>query len=132
MVETAADPLSVAFAALADPTRRAILEHLAAGEACVGDLARPFEITPPAISRHLKVLERAGLVTRRAERQQRIICLNPQALKRASEWVDSYRAFWEAQLDSLDTFLQQQTKETADGRDGGPTRRKRALGRGPD
>ena len=111
-----ADPLSAAFAALADPTRRAILERLAEGEAPVGVLAAPFEISPPAVSRHLKVLEDAGFVTRRVDRQQRIIRLNPQALKRASDWVNRYRIFWDDQLDALGAFLNQQTKEDSDER----------------
>lgn len=111
MNEAAADPLSAAFAALADPTRRAIVERLVAGEAPVRDLAAPFDISPPAISRHLKVLERAGLVRRRIDRQQRIIRLDPEALKRTSEWVDRYRAFWEGQLDALAAFLEQQSED---------------------
>lgn len=105
------DPLSAAFAALADPTRRAILERLADGEASVGELGEPFAISAPAISRHVKVLEDAGLVTRRVERQRRIIALNPSRLKDASDWVNRYRAFWEGQLDRLEAFLAEQEQE---------------------
>ena len=115
MEPAAADPLSAAFAALADPTRRAILERLAEGEAPVGDLAEPFAITPQAVSRHLKVLEQSGLVTRRIDKQRRIIRLNPAALKRTADWVEHYRTFWEGQLDSLGTYLAQ-TEETSRGK----------------
>ena len=101
------DPLSAAFAALADPTRRAILERLADGEAPGGELAEPFASTPQAVSRHLKVLEQSGLVTRRIDKQRRIIRLNPAALKRTADWVERYRTFWEGQLDALGTFLEQ-------------------------
>lgn len=99
------DHLDVIFRALSDPTRRAILSRLAAGEAQVGDIAARFRVTAPAISRHLKVLEDAGLVARRAEAQRRIISLNPQALREASRWVDQYRSFWDASLDRLETLL---------------------------
>ena len=109
------DPLSTAFAALADPTRRAILERLAAGEASVGDLGAPFSISAPAISRHVKVLEDAGLVTRRVERQRRMIALNPDRLKDASDWVDRYRAFWDGQLDRLEAFLSEEAEGKGDG-----------------
>ena len=109
------DPLSAAFAALADPTRRAIVERLADGEAPVGELAEPFSITPQAVSRHLKVLEQSGLVTRRIDKQRRIIRLNPAALKRTADWVERYRTFWEGQLDALGAFLEQ-TEETSRGK----------------
>lgn len=99
------DPLNAAFAALADPTRRAILERLADGEASVGELVAPFDISPQAISRHLKVLEQTGLVNRRIDKQRRIIRLIPEALKAPSDWVNRYGAFWEGQMDSLDAFL---------------------------
>ena len=114
MEQASSDPLSAAFAALADPTRRAIIERLAAGEAPVGELAAPFAISAPAVSRHLKVLEQAGIVRRRVDRQQRIIRLDPEALKRASEWVDRYRVFWEGQLDALAAFLERQQEEQQD------------------
>ncbi len=100
------DSLTAAFGALADPTRRAILARLADGEASVGELVAPFAITPQAVSRHLKVLERSGLVSRRIDRQRRIIRLNPEALKAAGAWIERTRVFWEGRLDSLETFLE--------------------------
>ena len=99
------DHLSTTFAALADPTRRAILARLATGEASVGDLARPFEISLPAVSRHLKVLERANLIERKTEAQWRRCQLTPEPLAQAADWIDAYRGFWEARLDALDAFL---------------------------
>ena len=92
-MNSAQDPLSAAFSSLSDPTRRAILEKLADGEAPVGDLAAPFAISPQAISRHLRVLEQSGLVSRRVEKQKRIIRLNPAAMKQPAEWMNRYRAF---------------------------------------
>ena len=103
--------LNSAFAALADPTRRAILERLADGEASVGELSEPFDISGPAISRHLRVLEDAGLVNRRVERQRRIIRLNPKPLEEAAAWVEKYRSFWGERLDALDAFLEAQPKK---------------------
>ena len=108
MPTTQTDPLSAAFGALADPTRRAILEQLSDGETAVGDLAEPFAISAPAISRHLKVLEEAGLVARRTDRQRRIIRLQPDRLREISGWVDRYRRFWEGKLDALADYLEQQ------------------------
>ncbi|MDD9904247.1 MAG: metalloregulator ArsR/SmtB family transcription factor [Rhodospirillaceae bacterium] len=108
MPSTQTDPLSAAFGALADPTRRAILERLSDGETAVGDLAEPFAISAPAISRHLKVLEEAGLVARRTDRQRRIIRLQPDRLREISGWVDRYRRFWEGKLDALADYLEQQ------------------------
>ena len=99
------DPLSTLFSALADPTRRAILERLAEGSASVGELAEPFDISLPAISRHLKVLEGAGLISREKAAQWRRCHLNAAPLKDAAGWVEKYRAFWEGQLDSLEHFL---------------------------
>ena len=99
------DRLSDTFQALADPTRRAILARLALGEASAGDLAKPFAISQPAISKHLKVLERAGLITRSREAQYRPCRLEPQALKRVDEWLEEYRRLWEARLDRLETYL---------------------------
>jgi DNA-binding transcriptional ArsR family regulator len=93
------------FQALADPTRRAILARLASGEASVTDLAKPFAISQPAISKHLKVLERAGLISRSREAQYRPCRLEPQALKRVDEWLDEYRRLWEARLDRLEVYL---------------------------
>ncbi|MBD2199964.1 MULTISPECIES: ArsR/SmtB family transcription factor [Calothrix] len=101
------DQLSVTFAALADPTRRAILAHLAKGEASVTELAQPFEMSLPAISKHLKVLERAGLIARGREAQWRPCRLEAQALKDAADWIEQYRQFWEQNLDRLDEYLQQ-------------------------
>ena len=99
------DRLSSTFQALADPTRRAILARLALGEASAGDLAKPFAISQPAISKHLKVLERAGLISRSREAQYRPCRLEPQALKRVDEWLEEYRRLWEARLDRLETYL---------------------------
>jgi DNA-binding transcriptional ArsR family regulator len=101
------DYLSTTFAALADPTRRAILARLALGETSVNELAAPFEISLPAISRHLKVLETAGLISRGREAQWRPCRLNPDQLKSAAEWLDSYRKFWEGSFDRLDGYLLQ-------------------------
>jgi DNA-binding transcriptional ArsR family regulator len=100
------DPLSVTFAALADPTRRAILAHLAKGEASVTELAQPFEMSLPAISKHLKVLERAGLITRSREAQWRPCRLEAEPLKDAADWIEHYRQFWEQSFDRLDEYLQ--------------------------
>jgi DNA-binding transcriptional ArsR family regulator len=101
------DQLSVTFAALADPTRRAILAHLAKGEASVTELAQPFEMSLPAISKHLKVLERAGLITRGREAQWRPCRLEAEPLKDAANWIEQYRQFWEERLDRLDEYLQE-------------------------
>ena len=99
------DRLSGTFQALADPTRRAILARLAQGEASVMDLAEPFAISQPAISKHLKVLERAGLISRSREAQYRPCRLEPQALKRVDEWLEEYRRLFEARLDRLEAYL---------------------------
>lgn len=98
--------LDATFAALADPTRRAILARLARGEAVVGDLARPFAISLPAISRHLRVLERARLIERRVDAQWRVCRLRPQPLHRAADWIDDYRRFWDERLDRLAALLE--------------------------
>jgi DNA-binding transcriptional ArsR family regulator len=97
--------LDAIFAALADPTRRGIVRRLADGEAQVAELAAPFAISAPAISRHLRVLETAGLIARRVEAQRRIISLNPDALRAASRWVDHYRHFWDGSLDRLEAMF---------------------------
>lgn len=97
--------LDTTFAALADPTRRAILARLALGETSVTELARPFEMSMPAISKHLKVLERAGLIDRGRDAQSRPARLNPAALKTAAAWIDEYRRFWEESFDRLDAYL---------------------------
>ena len=107
----ATDHLSVVFGALADPTRRAILARLAEGEATVNELAEPFDMTLPAISKHLKVLERAGLISRGREAQWRPCRLEPAALRDASEWVDRYRVFWEDSFDKLDAHLKRLMKD---------------------
>src|SRR6187551_1832546 len=99
------DPLSTTFAALADPTRRAILSRLASGEATVTQLAEPFRMSLPAIAKHLKVLERAGLVVQGREAQWRPRRLEPAPLKEVSDWVEGYRQMWEARLSRLDDYL---------------------------
>ncbi len=111
-----ADRLSTAFAALADPTRRAILARLALGEATVTELAEPFEMSLPAISKHLKVLEQAGMIAQSREKQWRPRRLEPQALKEAADWLDYYRQFWEQSFDRLDAYLKMlQAKGGGDG-----------------
>src|ERR1700690_2769562 len=101
------DPLSATFAALADPTRRAILARLSSGEASVTQLAEPFEMSMPAISKHLKVLERARLIGRGRDAQWRPCRLEAAPLKDAFDWIDAYRQFWEQSFDRLDEYLQQ-------------------------
>jgi len=111
------DHLSTIFAALADPTRRAILAHLVSGEASVTQLAEPFEMSMPAISKHLKVLERAGLIARGREAQRRPCRLEARPLKGAADWIDHYRIFWEQSLDRLEDYLKElQGKEKRRGR----------------
>jgi DNA-binding transcriptional ArsR family regulator len=100
------DRLSATFAALADPTRRAILARLSLGETTVAELAKPFKMSGPAVSKHLKVLERAGLITRGREAQWRPCKLEAKALKGVDDWLDQYRRFFEASLDRLDAYLQ--------------------------
>lgn len=108
------DRLSATFAALADPTRRAILARLATGEKSVSDLAAPFEMSLPAVSKHLKVLESAGLIARGREAQWRPCRLEAAPLKEISNWVERYRRFWEESFDRLDTYLREiQSKENA-------------------
>ncbi|HEX9842449.1 MAG TPA: metalloregulator ArsR/SmtB family transcription factor [bacterium] len=99
------DALSTTFATLADPTRRAILARLAAGEATVNELAKPFRLSLPAISKHLKVLERAGLITRGRRAQWRPCRLKARPLKEVSDWVEQYRRHWEESFDRLDEYL---------------------------
>jgi len=101
------DALDRMFAALADPTRRAILVRLAAGEATVTELAAPFEMSQPAISKHLKVLERAGLVTRGRDAQRRPVRLEAAPLKAATDWLETYRQFWERRYQNLDALLEE-------------------------
>jgi len=119
----AADQLSVTFTALADPTRRAILARLAQGEATVMELAEPFKLSLPGVSKHLKVLQRAGLITQGRKAQWRPCRLEAGPLKSASEWVGEYRRFWEESFDRLDEYLkelqrhqeQQRQEEQKDG-----------------
>ena len=99
------DRLSSTFAALADPTRRAILARLALGETSVLKLAEPFDMSLPAVSKHLKVLERAGLITRTRDAQMRPCRIDARALKEADEWLEEYRRLWEERLDRLDGYL---------------------------
>jgi DNA-binding transcriptional ArsR family regulator len=106
------DPLSTTLAALADPTRRAILARLASGEASVTELAKPFKLSLPAISKHLKVLERSGLISRGREAQRRPCRLEGRRLKEVADWVEHYRRFWEQGFDRLADYLhEQQGKE---------------------
>ena len=112
-----ADRLSATFAALSDPTRRAILARLASGETSVTELAEPFDMSLPAVSKHLKVLERAGLILRGREAQWRPCRIEPRALKEVDDWLERYRRFWEQSFDRLDDYLRElQAKEKKDGR----------------
>ena len=110
------DTLTQTFSALADPTRRAILARLSQGEATVGELAQPFDISLPAISRHLKVLEGAGLISRGREAQWRPCRLEPQPLRDVDGWLDRYRRLWTASFDNMDAYLARLQKEDGDGR----------------
>jgi len=113
----ASDHLSATFAALADPTRRAILARLASGEISVTELAEPFEMSLPAVTKHLKVLERAGLITRGREAQWRPCKLEARPLQQASDWIEHYREFWEQRLDRLEAYLHElQAKEKKNAR----------------
>jgi DNA-binding transcriptional ArsR family regulator len=116
-MRAASDALSTTFFALADPTRRAILARLTLGEATVNELAEPFDMSLPAVSRHLKVLERAGLIARGREAQWRPCTLQAGPLKDIADWVEQYRRFWEQSFDRLDEYLKQlQGKGKKDGR----------------
>lgn len=118
-MSNATERLDRTFAALADPTRRAILARLAAGEASVTELAEPFEMTLPAVSKHLKVLERAGLIARSRERQWRPARLEAGPLREVADWTERYRRFWEERYDRLEEYLDQlqgRGKEKRDGR----------------
>jgi DNA-binding transcriptional ArsR family regulator len=116
--ELTTDQLTSTFAALADPTRRAILARLAAGETSVTELAEPFEMSLPAISKHLKVLERAGLIARGREAQWRPCRLEAGPLKSAAKWLEYYRRFWEQSFDRLEDYLREvQKKEKKNARD---------------
>ena len=116
---TAPDRISSTFAALADPTRRAILAHLSEGEASVTEIALPFEMSLPAVSKHLKVLERAGLITRGREAQWRPCRLEAAPLRDVSDWVEEYRRHWEERFDRLDEYLKEiQRKDKKHSRNG--------------
>ena len=104
-IQTSSEQLDFTFAALADPTRRAILARLAKGEASVLELAKPFAMSQPAISKHLKVLERAGLISRGRDAQKRPCRLEAKALEEANEWIESYREYWEENFQRLDLLL---------------------------
>src|SRR3954465_5412594 len=104
-----ADPLSSTFAALADPTRRAILARLAGGEASVSELAQPFDMSLPAVTKHLKVLQRAGLISQGREAQWRPCRLEARPMREASQWMESYREHWEQRLDRLGDYLREST-----------------------
>jgi DNA-binding transcriptional ArsR family regulator len=117
MIPVATDHLSATFAALADPTRRAIIARLASGEASVTELAAPFDMSLPAISKHLRVLESAGLIARGRDAQWRPSRLEAGPLREVSDWVEHYRKFWEESFDRLDEYLRQiQKKEKKHGR----------------
>ena len=111
----ASDHLSATFAALADPTRRAILSRLSAGEASVKDLAEPFQLSAPAISKHLRVLQRASLITQGRRGQWRPCRLRAKPLEEVADWVEQYRKFWEESFDRLDEYLIKLQKEKKDG-----------------
>jgi DNA-binding transcriptional ArsR family regulator len=111
MSKIAEDELSVTFAALADPTRRAILARLAGGEASVTELAKPFDLSLPGVSKHLKVLQRAGLITQGRNAQWRPCRLEAPRLKEVADWVGEYRRFWDESFERLDEFLEQLKKE---------------------
>lgn len=110
------DPLSAQFAALADPTRRAILARLTQGEATVNELAEPFEMSLPAVSKHLKVLEKAGLISRSKEAQWRPAKLEPMAMKGMAEWLEHYRRYWDRSFDRLEDYLRKVQKGNDDGK----------------
>ncbi len=110
------DRLSNTFAALADPTRRAILARLVTGEASVTELAAPFQMTMPAVSKHLKVLERAGLIARGREAQWRPCRLEGEPLRDVAKWMEPYRRFWDERFERLDEYLQEMKKEKRNGR----------------
>ena len=114
MAPQPADPLSATFAALADPTRRAILARLSQGETSVTELSKPFAMSGPAVTKHLKVLERAGLISRSREAQWRPAKLEPAALKAVSEWLDAYRRLWEQSFDRLGDYLAELQNRTGD------------------
>jgi DNA-binding transcriptional ArsR family regulator len=126
---TSTDRISATFGALADPTRRAILARLVSGEASVTELARPFEMTLPAVSKHLKVLERAGLIARGREAQWRPCRLDAGPLKDVSDWVETYRRHWEERFERLDDYLQELKQKQKDHDRDQPQRKENENGR---
>jgi DNA-binding transcriptional ArsR family regulator len=123
------DPLSAKFAALADPTRRAILARLALGETSVSELAEPFQMSLPAVSKHLKVLERAGMITRGRAAQWRPCRIEPEALKAVDGWLEQYRRLWEERFERLDAYLKELQAGSAASETGTPKRATRAKSR---
>ena len=119
MVKCASNQLSRTFAALADPTRRRILENLAGGDRCVTDLARPHAMSLPAVSKHLRVLEKAGLIRRRRKGREHSLKLQAAPMQEASQWIEEYRRFWEGSLDRLEEYLKQ--LQTTDKKHDNPT-----------
>jgi DNA-binding transcriptional ArsR family regulator len=122
----ATDPLSVTLSALADPTRRAILQRLSTGDASVGELAAPFDLTGPGFSKHLKVLRTAGLVTQGREAQRRPCRLEPQAMREVTMWMEQFRASWDESFRRLDGFLTEMAKTEARAASPKPVRAKAA------
>jgi DNA-binding transcriptional ArsR family regulator len=118
-----ADSLSATFSALADPTRRAILARLALGELSVGELARPFRISAPAITKHLKILQRVGLITRSRQAQWRPCRLRARPLQDAAAWIEEYRRFWEQSFDRLDDYLADLQKNSTPTKKTGPPKK---------
>ena len=114
MVKYSRDSLSLVFRALADPTRRAILARLASGERTVGELAEPFDMSLPAVSKHLNVLEEAGLLERERDGRIRRCQLDPAPMRSAADWLETYRRFWEAQLGELERYLRETSPPSAD------------------
>src|SRR5262245_35134207 len=119
MTAMSADSLNATFAALADPTRRAILARLADGEASVGELAAPFDMSLPAVTKHLKVLQRAGLISQGREAQWRPCRLEARPMREASQWIESYRRHWEQRFDRLDAYLRESSGRETSGRETG-------------
>ena len=119
------DSINSTFSALADPTRRAILARLALGDTSVTKLAKPFEMSMPAVSKHLRVLERAGLITQGREAQWRPCRLNAEPLRKAADWLEEYRKFWEQGFDRLDNDLQTVQAEESEGKDSKKKKKKK-------
>jgi DNA-binding transcriptional ArsR family regulator len=115
MVKCSSHQLDRTFAALADPTRRLILQHLSAGDRCVTDLAKPYSMSLPAVSKHLRVLEKAGLVRRRRNGRVHRLQLEAEPMKEAARWIEEYRRFWEASLDRLGEYLKELQKQEKPG-----------------